>query len=328
VTSLVKTLKLPINFMKLKSSLIFICLFIFSLITASTGFAKLNIVTTTTDIAAITKAVAGDLADVQSITKGNQDPHFIQAKPSHMVKLNRADLLIYQGLELEVGWLPSLIKGARNPKILPNAPGHLDLSSVIKPIEVHQGEVDRSMGDVHPLGNPHYTLDPKNGFLMAMAIADILGKLDPRNEATYQGNMFRFTSELRKKIEEWSVRLNNIQNKKVVTYHQTWNYLLQQFGIEQVAVVELIPGVPPTPKHLLDLAEIMKKQRVRTILHANFYEAKFSKLLAEKTSARVFGLPASVGGTPEAKDYIALFEVLVTQLEKAFPKYHIQPSKK
>jgi len=314
--------------MNFQRSLIFICIFLSILITVSPGFAKLNIVTTTEDIAAIAKEVAGNLAEVQSIAKGSQDPHFIQAKPSTMVKLNRADLLIYQGLELEAGWLPGLIAGARNPKILPNAPGHLDLSSVIKPMEVHHGEVDRSKGDVHPLGNPHYPLDPKNGFLMAMTIADMLGKLDPANDSTYQGNMFRFTSQLRKKIGEWAGRLKKIPNKKVVTYHQTWSYFLQQFGIERVGVVEIVPGVSPSPKHLLALAKTMKKQRVRVILQANFYEPKFSQLLAEKSGAKVLNLPAAVGGSPEAKDYITLFEVLVTQLEKAFPRHHTKPSSK
>jgi zinc/manganese transport system substrate-binding protein len=221
-----------------------------------------------------------------------------------------------------------LIDGARNPKILPNAPGHLDLSSVIKPIDVHEGEPDRSMGDVHPQGNPHYPLDPKNGFLMAMAIADMLGKLDPTNDSTYQGNMFHFTSKLRQKVKEWNDRLKNIPNKKVVTYHQTWNYFLEQFGIEQVGVVENIPGVPPSPKHLLALAKTMQKNNVKVILQANFYEPKFSQLLSEKSGARVFNLPAAVGGSPEAKDYIALFEELVTQLEKVFPTVHAKPSAK
>ena len=309
----------------LQRSIILIGIIFFSHLSAPTGFAKLNIVTTTEDLAAIAKEVAGDLAEVQSIAKGSQDPHFIQAKPSYMVKLNRADLLVYQGLELESGWLPALIDGARNPKIRPNAPGHLNLAWVIKPMEVHQGEVDRSKGDVHPQGNPHYPLDPKNGFLMAMAIADMLGKLDAANEMTYQGNMFRFTSGLRKKIVEWNSRLSKIPNKKVVTYHQTWSYFLHQFGIERVGVVEIIPGVPPTPKHLLALTKTMKKENVKVIMQANFYEPKFSQLLAEKSGAKVLNLPAAVGGSPEAKDYLSLFEILVTQLEKAFPTVHAKP---
>ncbi len=289
----------------------------FLLLQSTESLAKLNIVTTTEDIASIAKEIAGDLADVKSIARGNQDAHYIQAKPSYMVKLNRADLLIYQGLELEAGWLPLLIQGARNPKILPNAPGHLDLSSVIKPIDVPKGEVDRSMGDIHPLGNPHYPLDPQNGFLMAMAIADVLGKLDAKNENVYQGNMIEFNTRLREKIGEWNSRLGKFRAKKVVTYHTTWGYFLKHFGIGQTGVVEIVPGIPPSPKHLVELAKSMKKENTRLILQANYYEPKFSELLAEKSGGTVLILPASVGGSAEAKDYLDLFETLVSELETA-----------
>ena len=284
------------------------------------ALAKLNVVTTTQDIAAIVREVGGELVNVEAIAKGYQDPHVIEAKPSYMLKVNRADLLAYQGLELEVGWLPLLIQGGRNPDVLPGKPGHLDISQAITPLEIPTGEVDRSMGDVHPLGNPHYPLNPENGLLMARLIADRLSQLDPVNTETYANNLEHFRQHLQKKIEEWKSRLKKFRGVKLVTYHATWAYLLDYFGFEKTGTIENRPGIPPSGKHLAELTTVMQQTNTKIILQSNFYDDEFSKLLAGKTQAIIVVLPVHVGGTPEATDYFGLFDIIVGKLEQAFSK--------
>jgi ABC-type Zn uptake system ZnuABC Zn-binding protein ZnuA len=278
------------------------------------------VVTTTQDIASIVKEVGGDLVNIKTIVKGYQDPHAIEAKPSFMLKVNRADLLVYQGLELEVGWLPMLIQGGRNKKVMPGQLGHLDVSLAISPMAVPVGELDRSMGDVHPQGNPHYHLNPNNGLLMADIIANRLVRLDPANAGTYKANLEKFRKRLEGKISAWKTRMKKFQNLKVITYHATWNYLLNFLSIESVGTIENKPGIPPSGKHLSELAAVMQQTNTRVILQANFFEKKYSDLLASKTEATVIVLPAYVGGVKEAQDYIALFDVLINQLEKVLEK--------
>ncbi len=284
------------------------------------AIAKLNVVATTEDIASIVKEVGGDLVDVKAIAKGYQDPHLIEAKPSYMLKVNRADLLVYQGLELEVGWLPLLIQGGRNPKVLPGKPGHLDLSQAIAPLEVPTGTLDRSMGDVHPLGNPHYHLNPENGLLMAQSIADRLHRLDPANAEIYTNNLERFRHRLQNKIAEWKAKLEGFRGTRLVTYHATWLYLLDYFGFESIGTIENRPGIPPSSKHLAELSAVMQQTGTKTILQANFYDDEFSELLAGKAQGTVMILPVSVGGVTEATDYFSLFDVLTGELENAFSR--------
>jgi zinc/manganese transport system substrate-binding protein len=293
---------------------------LFFLISPSMVLAKINVVTTTEDIAAIAKEVGGDLVNIKTIARGYQDPHAIEAKPSFMLKVNRADLLAYQGLELEVGWLPMLIQGGRNKKVMPGQLGHLDVSQTISPMEVPVGELDRSMGDVHPQGNPHYPLNPNNGLLMADIIANRLTRLDPANADAYKINLEKFSKRLEGKISTWKARMEKFQNLKVITYHATWNYLLDFLSIESVGTIENKPGIPPSGKHLSELATVMQQTNTRVILQANFFEKKYSNLLAGKTEATVIVLPAYVGGVKEAQDYIALFDVLINQLEKVLEK--------
>jgi zinc/manganese transport system substrate-binding protein len=279
--------------------------------------ARLNVVATTEDVAAIVREVGGDNVSVESLTRGYQSAHLLEAKPSFMVKLNRADLLAYQGLELEIGWLPLLIQGARNPGIIPGRPGHLDLSAAIKPLEIPTAEVDRSQGDVHPLGNPHYHLDPANGLLMASLVAERLSSLDPGGATAFKNNLQRFTAALEARIKEWSDRMRKFRGMQVVTYHATWSYFLRRFDLRLGGAIEPKPGIPPTPKHLIDLAELIRRDRIKLIVMENYYEPKHANLLAGKTGARVLILPASVGGSPEAGDYIRLFEYCVARIEQA-----------
>ena len=302
-----------------KQSLTIYLSFLFLFLTVTSAQAKkLYIVTTTTDIASITKEIGGDFVSVDSIAKGSQDPHYIQAKPSYMVKLNRADLLIYQGLQLEIGWLHLLIKGARNSKVGPLQPGHLDLSSVIQPLEIPLGDLDRSMGHVHPQGNPHYNLSPSNAIKMANAITDQLILLDQDNEITYRKNLNEFVLKANDRLSNWKSRLNKILNKKVVVFHRTWIYLFAEFGINQLGTIEKLPGVPPTPMHLAKIKNLIEQNNVRVIIQASYYDSEFSNLLSEKTGAKTVVLPAFVGGVPEATSYFSTIEYIVTELENAF----------
>ncbi|MBI5428292.1 MAG: zinc ABC transporter substrate-binding protein [Nitrospinae bacterium] len=273
--------------------------------------------TTTEDIASLVKEVGGNSVSATSIAKGYQDPHYVEAKPSYMLKINRADLLIYIGMELEIGYLPLLIEGGRNPNIRLGQPGLLDLSSSIAPIEIPVGEVDRSMGDIHPYGNPHYHLDPANGPLMAGLIADRLSLLDPDNSAQYKTNLESFRKRMESKLKEWSARMEKFKGTRIVTYHLLWSYFMKRFGLEYAGVVENKAGISPSPKHLLELADTMKRQKIKLILTNNYTDPNFPNLLKEKTGAGVLVLPGSVGGVPEAKDYIGLFDYLIAKVEQA-----------
>ena len=273
-------------------------------------------VTTTSDLASIAKEVGGSLVIVDALVKGYQDPHYIQPKPSFMVKVNRADLLIYQGLELEIGWLPVLIDGARNPNIRLGQPGHLDASEGISKLEVPTGEVDRSMGDIHPYGNPHYHLDPENGFIIAQSIYNKLSELDPENGPQYKVNLNQFRKRLKEKIKQWKIRMADFQGAQIVTYHKLWSYFTNQFQLKVLDTVEIKPGVPPTTKHLARLTDQMIQKKINLIVQATYYKSEFSNMVARKTGGTVLTLPAFVGGTPEAKDYFSLFDIITEELGK------------
>lgn len=285
-----------------------------------TVWAQLNVVTTTEDIASLVRVVGSEWVNVKSLSRGYQDTHFVQAKPSLMVILHQADLLIYQGMELEVGWLPLLIRGARNPKVFLGQPGNLDLSLSIDPIEVPQGTLDRSMGDVHIFGNPHYNLGPRNIKSMLFLIADHLSELDPAHEAQFKSNRNTFLKKFNARLVGWKQRMAPFKGRKVVTFHRTWSYFLQEFGMHYIGTLEPVPGIQPSPAHLIRLSHLMKTENVRLIIQASYYRDKFAKLLADKTGAQVLSLPPGVGGVPEADDTIRLFDYLVNKISKALSK--------
>ncbi len=276
--------------------------------------AKVNVVTTTPDLAAIVSEVGGDLVSVKAIARGNQDPHYVQAKPSYMRMLNQADLLIYTGLELEVGWLPLLIQGARNPKISPGALGHLDASEGIRLLEIPDGKLDRSMGDVHPEGNPHYMLNPHNGLMVGQTIALRLSQLDPENATYYGKNLSVFQERLQAKIKVWETHLRDMKGKKIVTYHKLWEYLTDWLHLEIVGQVENKPGIPPSPRHVADLVAHMKAQDINLVLTSDYSDPKPAERVAEQAGAKLLVLPASVNGREGIETYADLFEVIVSQL--------------
>jgi zinc/manganese transport system substrate-binding protein len=279
---------------------------------------KVRIVTTTPDLAAIAEAVGGGRVEVRSIAKGYQDPHYVAAKPSYMRTLNRADLLVYTGLELEVGWLPLLIRGARNPKVVLGAAGHLDASEGIRVLEVPSGHVDRSMGDVHPEGNPHYMLDPRNGLVVAEAIRARLEDLAPEDREALVGNSERFKRNLEGRIREWEARADGLSGRKVVTYHKQWEYLTHWLGLEIADQVEDKPGIPPSPRHIANLVRRMKSEGIRIVICSNTVDPKPAEQVAERAGAQLLILPMSVGGEPGIETYADLFDTIVSQIASAF----------
>jgi ABC-type Zn uptake system ZnuABC Zn-binding protein ZnuA len=315
--------------------------------------AKLRVLTTTSDLASLAEAVGGQLVEVQSLAKGRQDPHFIDAKPSHMLEAHRADLFIRIGLDLEIGYEPLILQGARNPKILVNARGHLDASEGILPLEVPRGDVDRSLGDVHPKGNPHYWLDPGNGRIIAGTIARRLAALDPANAAAYEQHLQAFHSALDRAmfgpdltaqvpsgalwehqsrgdlldwlrglgkaeaLSGWTGRMAPCRGARLVTFHRSFAYFARAFGLEVIDQLEPKPGIPPSPSHLADVIRKMQAQQVRVILQEPYYDPKASRLIAAKTGAVVVTVSNSVGGDERIADYIGLLDQMVNQVSAA-----------
>ena len=279
--------------------------------------AKLRVVTTTQDPAALTRAIGGDRVSVTPLAKGYQDPHFLDAKPSFMLELNRADLVECIGLELEIGYLPSLLTGARNPKILPGQPGYLDLSTAITPLDV-RANADRAQGDIHPQGNPHYWLDPENGRKMARAIAQRLTELDSAGKDVYAANLATFEKELDARVIVWAERLAPLKDKPIVTFHASWAYFEKAYGLRVVEFVEPKPGIPPSANHTVAVIEKMKSSGAKILLVENFYDARVPKLVAGKVGgAKVVQVPNSVGGDDAVKTYFDLFDKITLALAGA-----------
>lgn len=277
---------------------------------------KLNVVTTTQDPAALTRAIGGDRVNVKALAKGFQDPHFLDAKPTYMVDLNKADLFMVIGLDLEAGYAPNLIAGAHNDKIAPGQPGYLDLSTTVTPLEVVP-VADRGQGDIHPAGNPHYWLDPENGRLMARGIAARLGQLDPEGKATYAANLAAFEKTLTAKEQEWSTRMAKLSGQPVITYHRSWSYFAARYKLAVADFVEPKPGIPPTPNHTLELIKLVQSKGIKVIVMEVFYDKRFPELIASKSSAKVAAVPNSVGGTDKVVTYFDLFDTIVNTIATA-----------
>ena len=281
--------------------------------------AQLRVVTSTTDLADIAKAVGGDRVDVVHISEGYQDPHFVEAKPSFILQMRRADLFAFVGLDLEIGWMSLLVDGSRNPRIRPGAPGYVDVSKVIPVIDVQTGPVDRSQGDIHPLGNPHYWLDPQNGRRIARLFAERFAELDPAGAGIYEQNRRRFDERLTEAERGWQGARARIRGKSIVAWHTSWRYLASYSGANIVGFMEPKPGVPPSPSHLAGLIMTMQRTGAKVIVMEPFYQRKTADFVASKTGARVLVLPPSVGGIRGVDDYIALMRHNLTTLAAAIP---------
>jgi ABC-type Zn uptake system ZnuABC Zn-binding protein ZnuA len=279
--------------------------------------AKLNVVATLPDYGAIAEAVGGDKVKVTSIARGTEDPHFVDARPSFIRVLNQADVLLEGGAELEIGWLPPLVNGARNAKILSDAPGHVILSRGIRVLDLPTGPVDRSMGDVHPLGNPHYSLDPANGKIIAGTMAAVFSRLDPANAAYYQARLQRFNERLEAKLAEWTRSMEPFRGTKVITYHKSFDYFLERFGLVLAGTIEPKPGIEPSPIHINTLITRAKEQGVKLVLIEPNRPRKTPTYVANAIGAKLLVLPASVGAAEKVKDYFDLFDHDVTLITDA-----------
>jgi zinc/manganese transport system substrate-binding protein len=257
--------------------------------------AKLRVVASTPDVADITRQVGGDRISVETIAEGTQDPHKVPVKPSFVTKLNRADALVVQGLGLEHAFVPALLEAARNDRIMPGAVAYIDASLYVKPLEVPSSQ-SRTQGELHPLGNPHFNLDPEQGKPMARAIAEGLERVDPAGASAYREGLARFTALLDRKIAEWEKLAAPLRGLKVVSYHQDLIYLAERYGLQLVGTIEVKPGIPPTPAHLEDLLNDMQRQKVKVIIREISYDPGTAQSLAERTGARVAQISAMAGG--------------------------------
>lgn len=283
---------------------------------------KIKIVTATTDLAALAQEVGGDRVEVESIAKGYQDPHFVEAKPSFLLKLRQADLLIVVGLQLEIGWLPPLITQSGNPKIQVSAQGYFDASEFAEILEKPTGVVTRAQGDVHPFGNPHYWLDPENGRHVAEGIANKLAEMRPADASYFQQRYQSFSQRLTEAEKTWDAEMVPYHGRKVITYHRSWPNFLKHFDLVSVGEIEPRPGIPPTPSHTLELINMMKRENVKIILVEPYFDLKTPNSIARETGAQVVVLPPSVGGEKEITDYFKLFDYDLNLLTRAFQAVH------
>lgn len=279
--------------------------------------SHLNVVATTEDLGALAREVGGDKVTVTALAKGYQDPHFVDPKPSFILAVSRADLLIVVGRELEIGWLPPLLTSGRNAKVQPGGAGYLDASSNVKILDIPTGQLTRAMGDVHPQGNPHYWLEPGNGRRIAGVIRDKLSALMPADAAFFASRYQDFDQRLAAAEKRWDAAMAPYKGTKIVTYHRSWPNFTERFGLNVMGYVEPKPGIPPSPSHTLELVEDMKAQGVKLIVVEPYFDPKTPQSIATQVGGRVLVLAPSVGGTKEATDYIQLFEYDVTTLAAA-----------
>ena len=279
---------------------------------------KLNIITATSDLASLTQEVGGDRVQVESIAKGYQDPHFVETKPSFLLKLRKADLLITVGLELEIGWLPPLVTQSGNPKIQPGNPGYLDASQFSEVLEIPTGQVTRAMGDVHPQGNPHYWMDPDNGRRVAKGIAGKLGQMQPADAQYFMQRYEDFSKRLTEAEKRWDDQMKPLRGLKVVTYHRSFPNLAKHWGLNVIGYVEPRPGIPPSPGHTIEVIQTMKREGAKLILVEPYFDLKTPDSIASTVGGKVLVLPPSVGGVNEATDYFKLFDYDIGLLVKAY----------
>jgi ABC-type Zn uptake system ZnuABC Zn-binding protein ZnuA len=294
------------------------------LLTAAAGItpaaSKLNVMTATQDLASLAREVGGDLINADSIAMGYQDPHFVEPKPSFLLKLQKADLLVVVGLQLEIGWLPPLITQSRNAKIQVGAPGYLDMSQSCQILEIPTGQVTRAMGDVHPLGNPHYWLDPDNGRRIAKALAAKFSEMQPANAAAFAQHYADFDKRLAAAEKGWEAKMAPYRNRKVVTYHRSWPNFCDHFGLQVVDYVEPKPGIPPSPVHTLEVINTMKREGIKLILVEPYFDLRAPNKIAQDVGGQVAVLLPSVGGVKQVTDYFQLFDYDINLLVSLFEK--------
>jgi zinc/manganese transport system substrate-binding protein len=281
---------------------------------------KINVIAATQDLASLAAEVGGDRITVEAIAKGYQDPHFVEPKPSFLLKLQKADLLLTVGLQLEIGWLPPLVTQSGNSKIQVGNPGYLDLSQFCQVLEVPTTQVTRAMGDVHPLGNPHYWLDPGNGGRIAKALQNKFSEMRPSDAAYFAQRYADFDKRLTDAQKRWDAAMAPYKGRKVVTYHRSWPNFCERFGLVVVDYVEPKPGIPPTPAHTLAVINTMKRENIKLILVEPYFDLRTPNSIAQATGGQVIVLLPSVGGVKEVNDYFQLFDYDIKLLTSALEK--------
>ena len=280
--------------------------------------AKLNVVTTTPDFGALAETIGGKNVTVLTLARPTEDPHFVDAKPSYILKLNRADVLIEGGAELEIGWLPPLVQGARNAKIAAGAPGRISAAKELQLMEI-PSTLDRSQGDIHAAGNPHFMTDPANARIVAQNITDAFCAADPAASADYKAGLKGFTDQLDLKLAEWEQKLAPYRGRQVVAYHNMWPYFARRFGLKIELFLEPKPGIPPSPSHLAEIISQMKSRNIGIVMVEPFQNRKTAEVVAANTGAIVVDVTQYPGGVKGSEGgYIQLMDYLVNTLAKAF----------
>ncbi len=287
-----------------------VLLVLFALVLASPAQGKINVVTTTTTLADFVKTLGDNELEVISLTTSNQDPHFVEAKPSYMFKLNRADLLVSVGLDLEVGWLGNVQRGAKNPVIMQGQAGFFSAGEHVTPIDIPKEKVDRAKGDVHAKGNPHFHLDPERAIAVVAALAQKMAELDPKNAESYLARSKTFANTINDKLVLWKKRIEASGVTGVITYHKSLNYFLERFGIKNMADIEPLPGVPPTAKHVQYLIKLVRDRKVKCILNESYFETTAAERLKKEAAVNIQIVPVEVVTT-----YVDLIESLVKAVE-------------
>lgn len=277
---------------------------------------KIRVVASTPDLKSLTEAVGGDRVDVESLARGWQNFHDVEVRPSLMVKLRRADLLVTNGLDLDF-WVDSLVQGAHNPKLLVGGPGRIDASRGVPVQEIPAGRVDRSMGDVHPLGNPHYTLDPATAPIATANILDGLARLTPEHRELFDRRRDEFLGRLRAAQTRWRETLERFKGAKVVVYHNTWIYFLSRFGLTQAGTIEDRPGIPPSPAHLAAIVRRMKDERIRVVVLDPWGDRRLAERVAADAGAQVIVLAHTVGAVKGTDSYLEMIGHNVNALARA-----------
>ncbi len=293
-----------------------LCITLFILLFASSAYAgKMKVVSTYPYIASIVDHIGGDRVRVNALARGDFDPHTVIPKPSFISKLRKADVLIINGAQLEIGWLPPLLKQSNNPAVNPGSSGFLDLSTHVKLIDVPKS-ISREQGDIHPDGNPHYYLNPHNIPLLAKAISEKLSECDSRNSSYYKSNCRNFITMWNQKTSQWDSKLAALKGKQVIEYHKNYDYLLRYYSISLAGTIEPLPGIPPTSKHIESLEKMISSRNISFILMDVYNPDEAGRHLSKKYGITFVKLPHDIGAVPEANDIVSLFDEIVRRLTK------------
>jgi zinc/manganese transport system substrate-binding protein len=281
------------------------------------AFADLKVATSLTDLASVAQFVGGSHVKAQSLCRGYEDPHFVPAKPSLMKAIQHADVFVSTGLELDGGWLPLVLPGSRNPRIQPGTKGFVDASQGVDVLEKPVGTVSRAEGDIHPLGNPHYYLDPKALEVVANHLSEVFSRLDPANAEDYRENAKKFNERMDASLKKWEEQMEPYKGSAIVPYHKNFIYFIERFGLKEFGNVEPKPGIPPTPRHIAELAEAMKRSGVKVVAYEPYYKADAASEVAKRAGGTAVEVATECGGLPHTDDVFSKFDVLVSSLANA-----------